>query len=124
MPLPINSMTPETAMTLMQVGQGAPSTPPTPQGKGSAGAQEAAQEFEAMFLSEMFKPVFESIPVDDAFGGGKGEEVFRGILVQEYGKMMARAGGIGLSDHVREELIRMQADAGTPSQTSVKEIEE
>lgn len=69
---------------------------------------EAAQDFEAVFLSEMIKPMFEGIEVDENFGGGRGEEVFSDLLVQEYGKSMSQAGGIGIASFVREELIRQQ----------------
>jgi len=48
------------------------------------------------------------ISVDDVFGGGKGEEVFRGLMVQEYGKMIAAQGGVGIADQVRAELLKTQ----------------
>lgn len=71
----------------------------------------AAQEFESVFLGEMIKPMFENREVDDLFGGGKGEEMFQDILVQEYGKKMSAAGGIGIASFVRDELIRQQEGA-------------
>jgi flagellar protein FlgJ len=70
--------------------------------------KEAADEFEAMFLSEMLKPMFEGIEVNELFGGGKGEEVFRDFLIAEYGKKMVKSGGIGLAKFVQDELIRQQ----------------
>lgn len=69
-----------------------------------------AQEFEAVFLAEMFKPMFESVDVDPMFGGGQGEEMFRSMLVQEYGKEIAQTKGIGLADFVKRELIRIQQE--------------
>ena len=69
---------------------------------------DAAQEFEAVFISEMIKPMFNMVEVNDTFGGGKGEEVFRDLMVQEYGKMIAKQGGIGLSAQIKAELIKMQ----------------
>lgn len=69
---------------------------------------ESAKELESVFLSEMMKPMFEGIEVNEIFGGGRGEEVFRDMMVQEYGKKMAQAGGIGLASFVRNELIRQQ----------------
>lgn len=69
---------------------------------------QSAKEFEAVFLSEMLKPMFEGIEVNDIFGGGKGEEIFSDMMVQEYGKKMSEAGGIGLASFVRNELIRQQ----------------
>lgn len=74
---------------------------------------EAAEDFEAVFISEMLKPMFEMTEVDDTFGGGKGEEVFRGLMVNEYGKMIAKQGGIGLSAHIKAELIKMQGHQAT-----------
>ena len=71
-------------------------------------AGQAAQDFEAVFISEMIKPMFETVDVDDTFGGGKGEEVFRGLMVQELGKSLAKRGGLGLSDHVNAELLKLQ----------------
>lgn len=72
--------------------------------------EAAAQEYEAMFLSEMLRPMFDGIKPDPMFGGGKGEEVFQNLLLDEYGKAMANAGGIGLAQHVKAELIRIQQE--------------
>ncbi len=69
----------------------------------------AAQDFESVFVSEMLKPMFETVGVDDMFGGGKGEEVFRGMMVQEMGKSIAKQGGLGIADQVRAELIKIQS---------------
>ncbi|MCB1563110.1 MAG: rod-binding protein [Alphaproteobacteria bacterium] len=71
----------------------------------------AANEFEAMFLSEMMKPMFEGLSTEAPFGGGKGEEIFRGMMIQEYGKMLSGTGRIGIADAVRAEMIRMQEQA-------------
>lgn len=68
----------------------------------------ASKDFEANFLSEMMKPMFEGIAVDQTFGGGKGEEVFRDFLVQEYAKKMADRGGIGIATAVRDQMIKTQ----------------
>ncbi len=76
-------------------------------------AREAAEDFEAVFLTEMFRPLFESVEVDPVFGGGKGEEVFRGFMVQEYGKQIAKQGGVGLSHQVMQELLRTQEQSTT-----------
>ena len=79
---------------------------------GSVASQETArrvaQEFEALFLSEMLSPVFESVDTDGLFGGGEGEKIFRSMMVQEYGKAVASAGGVGIADAVQREILRMQ----------------
>lgn len=73
--------------------------------------EDAAKEFEAVFLSEMIRPMFEGLEVDPLFGGGRSEEIFRGMMIEEYGKTMANAGGIGLASYVKAELLRIQQDA-------------
>ena len=79
-------------------------------GKGAneASMRKAAVDFEAMFLSEMMAPMFAGIQTDPMFGGGHGEEVFRSIMLQDYGKSIARSGGIGLADSIYRTMIQMQ----------------
>lgn len=70
--------------------------------------KETAVEFEAQFLSQMLQPMFEGIQAEEPFSGGHSEEMWRSMLVQEYGKSIAKAGGIGLADHVERQLLRAQ----------------
>lgn len=69
---------------------------------------KAAQEFESTFVTQMFSHMFDSIEVDETFGGGRGEEMFRSLLTNEYGKMVTQRGGLGISDSVYRELLRAQ----------------
>ncbi len=71
----------------------------------------ASDDFEAMFITQMLKPLFDTLEVNPMFGGGKGEEVFQGFLVEEYGKSLSKAGGIGIADHVKQEMIKIQEAA-------------
>jgi flagellar protein FlgJ len=80
-------------------------------GKKRLNAQQvdrAAEDFEAMFLTQMMQPMFEGVSTDGIMGGGQAEEVYRSFMLDEYGKLMARAGGIGVADHVRKELLKLQ----------------
>lgn len=70
---------------------------------------ETAKDFEAVFISEMMKPMFEGLKTDTMFGGGQAEEMFRSIMIQEYGKSMAQTGSIGIADQVKASLINAQA---------------
>jgi len=70
--------------------------------------KKTAKEFEAVFLSEMMSHMFDRVEVNDTFGGGHGEEMFRSMITKEYGKQMADRGGIGLANHVSEQMIRLQ----------------
>ena len=42
------------------------------------------------------------------FGGGQGEKIYRSMMVQEYGKAVAKAGGVGIADAVQREILKMQ----------------
>ena len=68
----------------------------------------AAQELEAVFLSQMMETMFQGIRTDGPFGGGHGEAVYRSLLIQEYGKVVAKRGGIGLADAVTRQMIGAQ----------------
>jgi flagellar protein FlgJ len=71
--------------------------------------RRAAEEFEAMFLSQMLAPMFEGLDTEGLGGGGMGEEIFRPMLVEQYAKAISNAGGIGLADSIIAELNRLQA---------------
>ena len=104
--LPATPVSAETALQGLKAG-----AIKTPDVKTKA----AAQDFEAVFLSEIFSHMFEGLNVDPMFGGGSGEKMFRGMMVQEYGKMMAKGGGIGISDQLQKMMIQMQAKQGAPT---------
>lgn len=70
--------------------------------------RQAAEDFEAVFLTQMIKPMFDTLPTDTMFGGGQAENVYRGLMVEEFGKSVARNGGIGIADSVYRELLKLQ----------------
>ena len=70
--------------------------------------KKAAKDFEAVFVSEMMKPAFETVEVDKNFGGGQSEEMYKSLLVNEYGKKVAERGGIGLAPHIEKEMLKLQ----------------
>jgi peptidoglycan hydrolase FlgJ len=74
----------------------------------SARMRETAAAFEASFLSQMLKPMFEGLKTDGDFGGGEAESTWRGFLVEAMAKQTVRAGGIGLADKVLAQMVKMQ----------------
>lgn len=118
------ALSPDTTLALLQVGQSdtgkaAKSIKDAQKTKDMDKVMETAREFEAMFISEMMKPMFEGIELEAPFGGGKGEEVFQGMMIQEYGKILSQSGGIGLADHVRDQMISLQAQADNNVETPI-----
>jgi Rod binding domain-containing protein len=113
------NLSPDTSIALMQASQSQTleavnaaksSTDKKMSDKDMKRFDEVSKDFEAMFVTEMMKPMFEQIKPDERFGGGKGEEIFSGMMLQEYGKMMAETGQLGIADSVKQELIRMQTE--------------
>lgn len=75
----------------------------------TARAAKAGRQFEAMFMSQMLTHMFEGIKTDGFFGGGSGEQMFRSLLIDEYGKMVANRGnGIGIGAAVQKMLLSQQ----------------
>ncbi|MBF0560967.1 MAG: rod-binding protein [Alphaproteobacteria bacterium] len=81
-----------------------------PDSKAQQKAAKAAQDFEAMFIGQMLKPMFDGLGTDGMFGGGQGEEMFRGLLIDEYGKAIARAGGIGISGAIMKTMLAARSE--------------
>jgi flagellar protein FlgJ len=71
-------------------------------------ARTNAVDFEAVFLNSMFSQMFTGIEGEGPFGGGGGAGVWRSFLSEEYSKSFAKAGGIGIADHVYRSLIAQQ----------------
>jgi Rod binding domain-containing protein len=73
-----------------------------------AKARANAVDFEATFLNTMFSQMFTGIDGDGPFGGGGSAGVWRSFLTDEYSKAFAKAGGIGLAEHVYRALLTQQ----------------
>lgn len=73
-----------------------------------ARAWEAAQDFEAQFVSTLFQSMFEGAEEENPFGGGPAEKMFQSLLVDQYGRQTAKAGGIGIADSVYREILKLQ----------------
>lgn len=74
----------------------------------TAQMRETAEAFEASFLSQMLKPMFEGLSTDGPFGGGQAEETWRSFMIDAMAKQTVKAGGVGLADQVVSEMLRMQ----------------
>ncbi len=70
--------------------------------------RETAQEFEAVFIGEMLRPMFENIDPAAPFNGGHGGQVWKDMQVDEFGKAIARSGGVGLADSIVRTMLQMQ----------------
>ncbi len=79
-----------------------------PKNAAGTNVDAAAGEFESMFLSQMLAPMWDGLEADGEFDGGSAELTFRSMLINEYGKTLAKSGGFGIGAQVKAEMIRMQ----------------
>ena len=70
--------------------------------------KKTAQDFEAAFLGQMLKSMFEGVETSAPFGGGPGESAFKSFLTEAVAKQMAANGGVGLADDLQRQMLRMQ----------------
>ena len=77
-----------------------------------AEARAVAEEFESFFLSQMVSAMFANVGEENPFGGGAGDKAFAGLLHEEYAKVMAQSGGLGLADRLTSEILRYQEAGG------------
>jgi Rod binding domain-containing protein len=71
-------------------------------------AKQVAEQFEGMFITQFVGEMFSGMKTDGPFGGGQGEEMFRSLMMDEYGKQIASQGGFGLAASVQRELLKTQ----------------
>lgn len=76
--------------------------------RDQAHIRATAEDFEASFLSQMLKPMFEGLQTDGPFGGGSAETTWRSFLVDAMAKQTVKTGGIGLADRVVAEMLKTQ----------------
>jgi len=70
---------------------------------------KTARDFEAMALGEFLKPMFQTVEVKkNMFSGGEGEKTWKPMLIEEIGKQIAAAGGLGLAAPLHDAMLRMQ----------------
>jgi len=74
---------------------------------GQAAARKTARDFEAVFAGQIARLMLESGDVGE-FGGGHGEEMFRGVMAEQIGAEMARGSGLGLAPAVMNQILRLQ----------------
>ncbi len=71
-------------------------------------ARQAAEDFEAFFITTTLESMFDGVAPNSVTGGGSAEKIFRSMLFNEYGKLMAKSGTIGVSDQVMSSILAMQ----------------
>lgn len=94
------------------------------QGKSVDATRKAAQEFVSFFASQMIQPMFEGIKSDEMFGGGVGEDTWKSMMIDQYGKEIARQDGLGLTDQVMTAMLQAQEKANAAANAATSTVTE
>lgn len=75
-----------------------------------AKAKKQADDFETMFLEQVTQQLTAAPQGSEGPLGenGIGGDIYKSQLTQEYAKQIQKAGGIGLSDSILRDLLRVQ----------------
>lgn len=68
--------------------------------------KKVATDFEGVMISQTLKIMNQGVKVDPLVGGGKAEEIYRDMLMDEYSKEIGKRGGIGLAQHIENDMKR------------------
>lgn len=63
-----------------------------------------SQDFESLFINQLFKSMRNTVPKDNWLNGGMKQEIFEDMLYEQYSKIISKRGGIGLGDMVYKYL--------------------
>jgi len=69
--------------------------------------RKAAEEFEAVFLSQMLATMTQELGGAGSVAG-EGGDVYQDMFTQEVAKMISRSGGIGVADAILQEMLKVQ----------------
>jgi Rod binding domain-containing protein len=89
----------------------------------TAAARKSATDFASFFLSQALESMYANVSTDSLFGGGNGEQVYRSLLLQEYGKVAAQSGsGTVIVDAVQRQILQLQEHARNAAQLQAQEV--
>ncbi|MBY6093037.1 rod-binding protein [Maritimibacter alkaliphilus] len=88
-----------------------------PQLKEIRDGQRAAQEFEAMFLSQAVDEMLKSVDMG-AFAGGETAEMWRSFMAQAVADQIAQQGRTGIAQSIQTSISAYQTGTSQSEETS------
>lgn len=72
--------------------------------------QEAAEQFEAIFLQHLLEEMRRTVPENDLFGDRRAEKIFQSMLDQEMAINSSQAQSVGLAKMIYEQMSKYVSD--------------
>ena len=66
--------------------------------------RQAAEDFESLFVTQMYQAMRKTAPPTDLFGSTRDEELFRDLLDQEVAKTAAQSRSFGLGETLYQQM--------------------
>ena len=79
-------------------------TPKAHKGQNPEKLRAAAQQFEAVFIQQMYKEMRKTVPDDGLIQRGNADDIYSQMQDLEAAKRTAEQGGIGLADLMMQQL--------------------
>jgi Rod binding domain-containing protein len=79
-----------------------------PANSGKDKIKAVSQDFETIFLTNMFENMFDGLEDDGPFGSGAGNGPWRSMLTEQYAKSIAQSGGVGVAKQIERQLVSLQ----------------
>ena len=68
--------------------------------------REVSEDFESILIDQMLSEMRKTLSKERLYGGGMAEDIFQGMLDDEYSKMMAKGENFGLAEKIYEQLSK------------------
>ncbi len=72
--------------------------------------QDAAEQFEAIFLYQLMEQMRRTVPETDLLGDRRAEKIFQSMLDQEIASNIAQGQSVGLAKMIYEQMSRYVSD--------------
>lgn len=76
--------------------------------KNAPEVENAATQFEALLLHQMFKEMWNSVPKNGMLSGSREEELYRDMLNESLADSIAKQQGIGIRDVIAKDIKEIQ----------------
>ncbi len=100
------------ALTMLNLSQANAAATTTVPADRQAATHKAAEQFEAVFLSQVLDSVFSGVNPNAMFGGGQSQQIYRSMMNEQIAGHMVKGRGVGIADAVYKELIKLQEAQG------------
>ncbi len=67
---------------------------------------EQTKDLEAVLVSVMIEPMFPRGKESGLYGGGNSSDIYRSMMIQQYGKILSKGNSMGLAENIAKNLTK------------------